>query len=272
MGGEGAGEPTADGLQNELAQDVDNLTGLEIQDPGTGRRKAEPPQPPAAGTPAHTEARERLDTFVHFVELAEETEEDEWDGDVLEESSEDRRERQNVRLWRRYKWELVAILVAMALAAFLYGWRLLEPTAPLKESSGGGAPAASAPAASTGGAPAGTSAQAATRRWFMTIPQVRVKGEPIRYTIVLESNGSSGGVHWLEDPNAKGTFTFNGNEFTAVIVRPNVFANEANPDERTEFHMTLQPDGSLVGTVAFDNWIANHQHVVDTAQATGEPR
>ena len=178
------------------------------------------------------------------------------------------------------RWWLTLSVLTLGLIIVAFGLYFVSgrgnPGKSLLGSTGApGAVSSTQGGAISGGPSSGSQTVPRPRRWLMSIPQTSLTGvkvDDIRYTIVLDSNGESGSVHWLEDPRAKGTFTLKGNRFEAVIMRPDVFPDQSRPDERTEFHMTVQPDGSLSGTVTYDNWRPKHTYAPSTAHATGQPR
>ena len=108
------------------------------------------------------------------------------------------------------------------------------------------------------------------RRWFIRQQGYYNKG----FNIQLDTDGSSGSASWPDDKNVTGTFTLEGDKLEVEMTRP--MQDPDNNYDRFILHMTVQPDGSLTGTMEYDGFTSdppgNIERYLEQTPATGERR
>ena len=94
------------------------------------------------------------------------------------------------------------------------------------------------------------------------------------FNIQLDTDGSSGSASWPDDKNVTGTFTLKGDKLEVEMTRPH--QDVGNSSDRFILNMTVNPDGSLTGTMEYHGHSSdpqgNIEPYVEQTPATGERR
>ena len=164
-----------------------------------------------------------------------------------------------------YSWGVVLLVVVfisvLVFAAIDRGVRFDDGSAAQNTAQRG---------AGTPGPSKGATPTQSKRRWFIQ----QQGGYNMGFNIQLDADGSSGSASWPDDKNVTGTFTLEGDKLEVTLNRP--MPAVYNSRDQFVLHMTVQPDGSLTGTVEYDAYMndakGKTEHVRHVTPAVGERR